>query len=122
MQVDDGHDIDVVMPMYNLTEYSDSHGVLTLLNPPTHPHLWALSPTWGDLLIQLQNSNWFTKNIILLVHKLQSIHPKQYQKQIIHENNKLCILQTIRKITRSIKKNKSNFINITGHKFTMNIR
>ena len=25
MQVDDAHDIDVVMPMYNLIEYSDNY-------------------------------------------------------------------------------------------------
>ena len=25
MQVDDGHDIDVVMPMYNVIEYSDNY-------------------------------------------------------------------------------------------------
>ena len=52
---------------------------------------------------QLQNSNWFTKkNKLMLtvtsdklfVYKLQSIHPKQNQKQIIHESNKLCMLQT----------------------------
>ena len=33
----------------------------------------------------------------LLVYKLQSIHPKQNQKQITHENDKLCVLQTGKK-------------------------
>ena len=33
----------------------------------------------------------------LLVHTLQSIHPKQNQNQITHESNKLCMLQTGRK-------------------------
>ena len=47
MQVDDGHDIDVVMPMYNLTEYSDSHGVLTLLNPPHPPTPLGFIPHLG---------------------------------------------------------------------------
>ena len=28
---------------------------------------------------------------------MQSIHPKQNQKQITHESNKLCMLQTGRK-------------------------
>ena len=55
------------------------------------------------ILSQLQNSNWFTKkNQLMLtvtsdkpfVYKLRSIHPKQNQKQIIHESNKLCMLQT----------------------------
>ena len=32
-----------------------------------------------------------------MVHKLQSVHPKQNQKQIMHESNKLCMLQTGRK-------------------------
>ena len=49
-------------------------------------------------IIQLKNSNWFTKknpvdvNFDLLVYKLQSIHPKENQKQIVHERNKLSIL------------------------------
>ena len=30
----------------------------------------------------------------LLVYKLQPLHPKQNQKQIMHESNKLCMLQT----------------------------
>ena len=33
----------------------------------------------------------------LLVHKLQSIHPNQNQKQITRDSNKLCMLQTGRK-------------------------
>ena len=40
----------------------------------------------------------------------------------MHESNKLCMLQTGRKIIRSVKKNKSNFINIIGDKFTMSNR
>ena len=32
-----------------------------------------------------------------MLHKLQSIHPKQNQKQITHESNKSCMLQTGRK-------------------------
>ena len=56
----------------------------------------------------------------LLVYKLQSRHPKN-QKQITHESNWLCMLQTRRK-SRSVKKNKNNFIDITGDKFAMSIR
>ena len=56
------------------------------------------------------------------MHKLQLINPKQNEKQIMHRSNKLCMLQTGRKITRSVKKNKSNFINIIGDKFAMSIR
>ena len=33
------------------------------------------------------------------MYKLESIHPKQNQKQIMHESNKLCMLQTRRKAT-----------------------
>ena len=33
----------------------------------------------------------------LLVYKIQSIHPKQNQKQITHDSNKLYMLQTGRK-------------------------
>ena len=59
----------------------------------------------------------------LLVQKLQSIHPKQNQKQIMHESNKLCMLQTRRKNHLWIcSKNKSNFINVMGDKFAMSIR
>ena len=50
------------------------------------------------------------------MHKLQSIHPTQNQKQIMHENDKLYILRTGRKTTRSIKKNKGKFINVIGDK------
>ena len=56
-------------------------------------------------------------NLKLLVHKLQSIYAKQNQKQIMHQSNKLCMLQT-----GSVKKNKRNFINIIGDKFAMSIR
>ena len=58
----------------------------------------------------------------LLVHKLQSIHPKQDYKQITHESNLICMLQTGRKITRRVKKVKNNFIDIIGEKFAMSIR
>ena len=33
-----------------------------------------------------------------------------------------CMLQTGRKTTRSVKKNKNNFVNFTGDKFAMSIR
>ena len=56
------------------------------------------------------------------MHKVQSIHPKQNQKQITHKSNKLCMLQTGRKTNRSVKKNKNNFINVVGDKFAMIIR
>ena len=55
-----------------------------------------------------------------MVYKLQSVHPKQNQKQIAHEDNKLCMLQTGRKATRSVKNN-NNFINVIGDKFAMSI-
>ena len=54
------------------------------------------------------------------MHKLQSIHPKN-QKQILHERKKLCMFQTRRK-SGSVKKNKNNFIEVTGDKFAMSIR
>ena len=65
------------------------------------------------------------------MHKLQSIHPNQNQKQITHESNKLRMLQTEKtnkqtkkqeKNTRSVKKNKSNFINVIEDKFSTSIR
>ena len=40
----------------------------------------------------------------ILVHKLQSIPPKQDQKQIKHECNKLYILQIRRKKEREVSK------------------
>ena len=40
----------------------------------------------------------------------------------MHESNKLCMLQTGRKITRSVKKDKSNFVNIIGDRFAVSIR
>ena len=46
--------------------------------------------------------------------KLQSISPKQKQKQITHESNKLCMLQTGRR-----KKKKNNFIHVIGDKFAI---
>ena len=58
-----------------------------------------------------------------LEYKLQSIYPKQNQKQITHEINKLCIFQTNIKDSRSgIKNNKNNFVIVTGDKFAMSIR
>ena len=57
-----------------------------------------------------------------LVHKLKSILPKQNQKQIAPENKIPCMFQTGRKNTRSLKKNKNNFINFIGDKFAMTIR
>ena len=56
-----------------------------------------------------------------MVHKLQSIYRKQNQKQITHESNKLCMLETGRK-NHCVKKNKNNFINVIGDKFAMIIR
>ena len=59
------------------------------------------------LLIQLQNSNWFTKNnkkmltltslkwILNAYTKINS--SKKNQKQITHESSKSCMLQTGRK-------------------------
>ena len=53
------------------------------------------------------------------MNKLQLIHPKQNQKQIIMlESNKLHMLQT----GRSVEKKKSNFISVIGDKFLMSIR
>ena len=54
------------------------------------------------------------------MHKLQSVHPKQNQKQITHKSNILCMLQTGRKTIESVEKNK-NFINIIGDTFTLAI-
>ena len=55
------------------------------------------------------------------MYKLQSIPPKHNQKQIVHESNKFCMLQTGRKPPRNAKKNKKNFINVIGDKFAMTI-
>ena len=56
------------------------------------------------------------------MYKLQSIHTKQKQKQIMHESNKLCMLQTgLKSQTRSTK-NKSNFVKVMGDKFAMSIK
>ena len=46
------------------------------------------------------------------------MHPKQNQKQIMHESNKSCMLQTGIKSHKSVK-NKSDFINVTGDKFDL---
>ena len=43
------------------------------------------------------------------MYKLQSIYPKQNQKQIVHESNKLCMLQIGKKATRNVKKKKKKF-------------
>ena len=40
----------------------------------------------------------------------------------MHESNNYICFKMEEKITRSVKRNKSNFINIIGNKFTMNIR
>ena len=57
------------------------------------------------------------------MHKLQPIHQKLKQKQIMHESNKLCMLQAGRKkAIRSVKKNKNSFINFLVDKFAMSIR
>ena len=40
----------------------------------------------------------------------------------MHESNKLCMLQTGKKITKTVKKNKSNFINIMEDKLAMSNR
>ena len=81
------------------------------------------------VLIQLQNNNWFTKSnvnlsSIRLLAKLQSVHPKQNQKQILYESNKLCIHQTGRKSYLKCQefKNKANFISNIGDKFAMIIK
>ena len=59
------------------------------------------------------------------MHKLKSIHPKQNQKQTMHQCmnaiNDACF-KLEENITRNVKKNKSNFINITGNKFATSIR
>ena len=56
------------------------------------------------------------------MYKLNSVHSRQNQKQIMHESNKLYMLQTGKKATRSVK-NKNNFINnFIGDKFAMCIR
>ena len=44
------------------------------------------------------------------MYKLQSIYPKQNQKQIVHESNKLCMLQIGKKATRNVKKKKKKVL------------
>ena len=56
----------------------------------------------------------------LSVHR--SIHPKQNQKRITHESNKLRMFQTKRKNQLKCKKNKSNFMNVKRDKFVISIR
>ena len=58
------------------------------------------------------------------MYKLQSIHTKQKQKQIMHESTKLCMLQAGLKCTSSLgsTKNKSNFVKVMGDKFAMSIK
>ena len=57
------------------------------------------------------------------MYKLQSIYPKQNQKQTVHESNKLCMLQIEKKATKKVKKKKKkSFINVTGDKLAMRIR
>ena len=42
-------------------------------------------------------------------------------KKITHKSNKLSLLQTGKKATRSVKKNKNNFIIVIGGKFVTSI-
>lgn len=54
--------------------------------------------------------------------KLQSVHPTQNQKQMMHENNKLCMFQKREeKADKNVKKNKSNFIDVIGDEFDRSI-
>ena len=55
------------------------------------------------------------------MHKLQSIHPKQNQKQHMKAINYTCV-KLEEKTTKSVKKNKNNFTNVTGDKFAVSIR
>ena len=57
-----------------------------------------------------------------MVYKLQSTHPKQNQKQILHESNKWSCFKLEEKATRSVKKKKNNFISVVEDKFVMSIR
>ena len=55
-----------------------------------------------------------------MVYKLQSMHPKQNQRQVTHESNKYMHAWNWKiKPTRSVKKNKNNFVNAIGDKFAM---
>ena len=59
------------------------------------------------------------------MHKLQSTHQKQNQKQIMRESNKSHVSnwkKKQKKNTKSVKKNENNFINIIRGKFAMSIR
>ena len=57
------------------------------------------------------------------MYKPQPIHPKQNRNQMKYGSNKLCMPQTgKKKSTRTVKKNKINFVKVSGDKFTMNIR
>ena len=61
---------------------------------------------------------------MLLVYKLQSIHQKKKKiKNKLHMKavNYACF-KLEEKVTRSVKKNKNNFIKVVGDKFTMSIR
>ena len=44
------------------------------------------------------------------MYKLQSVYPKQNQKQIVHESNKLYMLQIGKKATRNVKKKKKTVL------------
>ena len=57
-----------------------------------------------------------------MVYKLQSIQPKQNQKQIMCKSNKVWCFKLEEKTTRSVKKNKNNIISVLGDKFIMSIR
>ena len=54
--------------------------------------------------------------------KLQSIHPKQNQKQIRMRAMKPACFKLEEKATRSVKNNKNSFISIIGEKFALSIR
>ena len=56
------------------------------------------------------------------INTSKTIYPIQNQKQITHESNELCMLQTGKKATRSVKDIKKIFINVIGDKFAISIR
>ena len=53
------------------------------------------------------------------MHKLHSIYPKHNKKQITHQSNKLCMLQTEKKYLKSIK---AIYTTVKGEKLAMSIR
>ena len=52
------------------------------------------------------------------MYKLQSTHPKQKQKQIMHESS----TSNYKKKPLEVLKNKNNFITVIGDKFAMSIK